>query len=257
MFNKPILIFDVETTGLDIWHDRIIQFACLRIEPDGKQKEFHTLLCPETPISEEAQAVHGISNEDVKAHPPFSVAESQIYVLVKDAILSGFNVRNFDWPILKNEFQRAGTDIEEPQIIDVLEIYQRMVNSKLSSVFRHYMGKPMENAHDARADVLATFECLRAQILEYDLPKTSTDFENWLKTPQGDNVDPEGKFIWKGKDIVCNFGKNKGVKLKEMEANYLNWIISGKFSKETKRIARMAFGIIPKNQQEVMDLFNL
>lgn len=222
------VFFDLETTGVSIDNDRIIQFA--GIDSDGN--ELDILINPQMFIPEEAVAVHGITNEDVQFEKTFPEVAETIYNFCNNAILAGYNSNNFDVPMLKKNLFEAGFSLKDNGMIDVLKI-ERSVNShKLGNTFKRYTGKELENAHNALADVKATMKILELQkkifkltpdvLLEFS--KDDKQFLDWSK-----------RIFKKDNEIFWNFGKHKN---KEVLSNigYLNWVLDADFPEDMKTI---------------------
>lgn len=234
---KPILFFDLETTGLSITQDRIVELSFTKIMPDGERITRTRRLNPEIPIPAEASAVHGITDADVKDLSNFKAIASALAEHMKDCDLAGFNILGFDLPMLAEEFHRAG--VEPPfnsatKIVDAKVIFHQYEKRDLSAAVMFYCGRVHEGAHSAEADVLSTIDVLEAQITKYSLP---ADVPSLHLLCEGDKirVDYAGKFIKDQEgNILFNFGKHKG-KNTLSEPSYLEWMInSGDFTRDTK-----------------------
>lgn len=239
--SKPIVFFDIESTGLHIIQDRIIEISLLKVYPDGKEEIKNYLLHPGMPIPKEAMAIHGITDERVKDCPPFSAVAQEIADFIGQSDLGGFNLLKFDVPMLLEEFIRNGIDfdIDNRDIIDVQGIYHRMEQRNLSAAVKFYCDKDLENAHSAEADTIATFEVFKAQVARYDvLPDTIKDMAAFIGN--GKRVDLEGRIVYNDKgEEVFNFGKHKGRKVEDVflnEPSYYNWMLDGEFSGYTKKV---------------------
>ncbi len=240
--DRPICVFDLETTGINVTKDRIVEISILRIEPDGTENPPKTWrINPGIPIPKQASQVHGIYDEDVADKPPFKAIAREIYEMIKDAYLVGFNSNRFDLPLLAEELIRAGIniDLKTNRSIDVQVIYHKKEPRNLSAAYRFYTGKNLENAHSAEADVLATWEILKAQLEKYeDIPK---DFKNLSAYSSHRNTaDFHGRIIYdeEGNEVI-NFGKYKGQKLEEVlqkDPGYYGWVLNGDFAEFTKQI---------------------
>lgn len=239
--NKPICFFDLETTGLNVGKDRIVEISVLKVFPNGNKESKTLRVNPEILISKEAEAIHGISNEDVANEPTFKEIAPQIWEMIKDSDLAGYNSNRFDVPLLAEEFLRAGMefDVDKHRLVDVQVVFYKKEPRDLTSAYKFYCDKSLENAHSAAADVEATYEVLKAQIEKYD------DLENDIKflsefTTQRQTADLAGFIGYNEKgDEIFNFGKHKGKKVTEVfetDAGYFGWIQNADFPLYTKRV---------------------
>lgn len=238
---RPIVFFDLETTGLDIANDRIVELCYIKVEPNGNEESKAMRLNPEKHISESATKVHGISDEDVKDCPTFKEIAPALAETLKGCDLAGFNSNKFDIPMLAEEFLRAGVEIDfsDRRFIDVQNIYHKMERRTLIAAYKYYCGKDLNDAHSALADTRATYEVLQAQLDMYpnDL-KNDMDFLSDFST-MDHNVDLAGRFVYdeKGNEVV-NFGKYKGKSVREVlmrDPGYYGWIIQSDFTLNTKQ----------------------
>lgn len=238
---RPLCFFDLETTGVDIGKDRIVEISVLKIYPNGNRESKTWLVNPTIPIPFQASAVHGITDEKVASEPTFKELAPQVYQMIKDSDLAGFNSDRFDIPLLAEEMLRAGVDFEMKNrvSIDVQTIFHKKEERTLSAAYRFYCDKNLDNAHSAEADTNATFEILLAQLEKYDdLPtdtKTLSEFTQRKKT-----VDFAGFIAMDDKNReVFTFGKFKGVPVEEVlekEPGYFSWIQNAEFPLYTKKI---------------------
>ena len=243
--DKPLIVFDLETTGLSLSIDRIIELAYVKIFPDGSVKKADFFINPEMEISEESSVVHGIKNEDVADKPTFRELAQELWAVFQDSYYSGFNVVGFDLPILRREFLRAGLDFDyhDAKIVDSKVIYNYMEPRTLSAAFKFYCGKEHYDAHSALADVEATVEVLENQIKKY---KEVGDWEfiNKIHKAKEDRyVDNDRKFYWRNGEAYFSFSKHKDVslvKVVQIDPGFLNWLLTADFSEETKNIVRNA-----------------
>ncbi|MBI4778962.1 3'-5' exonuclease [Candidatus Falkowbacteria bacterium] len=249
---KPLVIFDLETTGLSVNLDRIIEVAYLKIMPDGKIIKNDLLLNPEMKIPDEAFAVHGISDDKVKDQPTFKDKAEELYEVFSDCSYSGFNVFNYDLPMLKREFLRAGLDFNyaNAKIIDAKVIYHHMEPRTLSAAYKFYCKKEHIGAHNALADVEATAKILSKQLEKYEETR-DWDFIYKIHHLLDDRfVDTDRKFYWRSGEAYFAFSKHKDrplAEIAEKDRGFLEWIIGADFSEETKEIARKALnGELPK-----------
>jgi len=255
--DKPIIIFDLETTGLIMTMDRIVELAYIKIFPNGKVVKEDVYLNPEMKISEESIAVHGISDERVKDSPTFKDKAQEFWDIFANCYYSGFNVIGFDLPILKREFLRVGMDFvyTEDDIIDSKTIFHSMEQRTLSAAYQFYCGKEHIDAHNALADVEVTAEVLVSQIEKY---KEILDREFIRKIHGNSNlerfVDVDRKFYWRDGEAYFSFSKFKDTPLKkvaETDSGFLNWILGADFSEETKDIVKKALaGEFPKKDKQ-------
>lgn len=236
---KPIIFFDLETTGTNITQDRIVEISVLKIKPNGEESERTIRINPEMPIPAEATAVHGITNEDVANCRTFKMIAKDLAQSFVGCDIAGFNSNRFDIPMLDQEFQRAGVkfDFSKPRFIDVQTIFHKKEQRTLSAAYKFYCDKNLDNAHSASADTRATYEVLKAQLDRYDdLPN---DIEALAEfSSQNRNVDLAGRIIYNDKkQEVINFGKYKGRLVTDVLAQdpgYYSWILQGDFPQNTK-----------------------
>ncbi len=241
ILTRPIVFFDIESTGLNIIKDRIVQISLLKIHPDGKEEIQNYTINPEMSIPAEVVAIHGISDEDVKGKPVFKDVAKEIFQFIQQADLGGFNLLKFDVPMLLEEFIRVGIDfdIANIHIIDVQSIFHKMEQRTLSAAYKFYCDKELVNAHNAEVDTIATFEVFKAQLNRYEnLKKDLQGIIDFLGT--NNRVDLEGRIVKNDKgEEIFNFGKHKGKKVTQVfenEPSYYNWMIDGEFSGYTKKI---------------------
>ncbi len=239
--NRPIVFFDIESTGLHVTKDRIVELALLKVFPDLSQESLTFRINPGIPIAPEATAVHGISNEDVVFEPRFEQLAPRIFEFIEACDLGGFNALRFDIPMLMEEFLRVGMDIgiESREVIDVQVIFHKMEERTLSAAYRFYCNKNLEDAHSAKADTLATWEVFKAQTERYaSLPESIAEIAKF--TGNDKRVDLEGRLVKNDKgEIVFNFGKHRGKPVAEVfsrEPGYYNWMMEGDFPAYTKKI---------------------
>jgi DNA polymerase-3 subunit epsilon len=242
---RPLVFFDLETTGTDPARDRIVEIALLRIEPDGERLARTRRINPERAIPPEATAVHGIRDEDVREEPPFRRIARGLLELLEGADVAGFNVRRFDLPLLDRELRDCGMDLQLDQrrVIDVMTLFHRMEPRDLSAAVRYYLGREHEGAHEAEADLNATIDVLDAQLERYaDLPRSVEELDAWSR-PRRNAVDEQGKFVRRQSEIVFAFGKHRGRPLGVVarEApDYLRWIVGSDFPEDAKQLVRQA-----------------
>lgn len=239
--HKPLCIFDLETTGINVSQDRIVEICILKVFPDASRESKTWYVNPEMPIPEEATAVHGISNEMVQDAPTFRELAPKILEMIKDADLGGFNSNRFDIPLLAEELLRAGFDFDvaKHRPIDAQTIFHKMEPRNLSAAYSFYCGKSLENAHSAEADTWATFEVLDAQVGKYEeLPHDIASLSEFSFHQKF--ADLAGFIAFnENKEEIFTFGKYKGQKVKEVftkDVGYFGWIQNADFPLYTKKI---------------------
>ncbi len=239
---NPILFFDIESTGLNIATDRIVEICTVKIMPNGDQEIKTRRLNPTIPISPEAQSVHGISNEDVKDCPTFKEIAKSLANWMVGCDIAGYNSIKFDIPLLAEEFLRAGIDFDfrKRNLIDVQNIFHKLEQRTLSAAYKFYCNKELENAHSAEADTVATYEILMAQLDKYpDILKNDMDMLAEFST-RTKLVDYAGRIVLNDKEEpIINFGKHKGKTVEEIlksEPSYYAWIMNGDFTLDTKKV---------------------
>jgi len=252
--DKPLIFFDIETTGLILSMDRIIELAYIKIMANNLIAKGDSCFNPEIEISEESVAIHGITNERVKNEPAFKTKAKELWELFNNCYYGGFNVIEFDLPILKREFLRVGIDFSysKDDIIDSKQIYHYMEPRTLSAAYRFYCNKELKGAHSAAVDVEAAANVLAKQLKKY---KEARDL-NFLRCINSvDNtkwVDNDRKFYWRSGQAHFAFSKYRDAplsKVLEIDRPFLEWILTAEFSEETKLIIRKALeGELPKKQ---------
>lgn len=241
---RPLVVFDIESTGVSPRKDRIIELAAIKLMPDGEEISKCWLMNPTVPIPPETTAIHGISDEIVKDCPTFADKAKEIFEFFRDCDLSGFNADRFDIPCLEEEFARVGMAFAPSarKHVDVQRIYHKKEPRDLSAAVRFYLGRNHDGAHGAEADTRATLEVLKAQMAKYaDLPQTVDEMDEYLVPHDPLNADRAGTLRWKDGELTINFGKKKGESLKKLllnEPNYLKWILKGDFDTEVRMIIK-------------------
>ena len=238
---NPIVFFDLETTGVNITSDRIVEISYLKVFPNGNEVSRTMRINPEMHIPEQASEVHGIYDDDVKDCPTFKQVAKDVAHDFEGADIAGFNSNRFDVPLLAEEFLRAGVDLDmtRRKFIDVQVIFHKMEQRTLSAAMKFYCGKELEGAHSADADTRATYEVLQAQLDRYD--ELQNDIA-WLSefSSHTRNVDFAGRIVYDDKGVeVFNFGKYKGIPVVEVlrrDPGYYSWIMQGDFSLNTKQV---------------------
>ncbi|MBU4347677.1 3'-5' exonuclease [Patescibacteria group bacterium] len=246
--DKPLVIFDVETTGSAISEDKIVELAFIKIWPDGRIKKEEMILNPEIPISPEASTIHGLADQDVDDKPTFRQVAQELWEIFNDCYYAGFNVMNFDLMILRREFIRIGMhfDYETSRIIDSKVLFQYLAPSTLSAAYEFYCRKDYKQEHTALGDVEVAAEILIRQLERY---KEVRDWEFVNKIHQApDNpselfIDNTRKFYWRRGEAYFAFSKHRDKSLAQVaedDPKFLKWILSADFSDETKNIVREA-----------------
>lgn len=250
--DKPLLVFDLESTGLSITMDRIIEIAYLKIMPNGQVIKDDLMFNPETPIPEEVSEIHGITDEDIKDKPIFRDKAQELWQIFNDCYYGGFNILSFDLPLLRREFLRAGLDFDYTvaKIIDSKIIYHYMEPRTLSAAYKFYCKKEHKEAHNALADVEVTAEILGEQLNKYQEIRDWDFIFKIHHASDGRFVDNDRKFYWRHGEAYFAFSKYKDralADITEKDKGFLEWILSADFSDETKDIVRKALnGELPK-----------
>jgi DNA polymerase III subunit epsilon len=248
----PLCFFDLETTGINITQDRIIEIAVIKVLPSGEVIRKSNLVNPTIPISPESIAIHGITNEAVSDKPAFKEIAKDYVKFFEGSDLAGFNILKFDVPMLVEEFLRAGVefDYSRKKLIDAQKIFHMMEKRTLSAAFKFYCGKEMSNAHSAEADTQATMDVLFAQIERYENQEVTdglgnkvgmikNDMEELNRLTATEMVDLAGRMVKNEKgEPVFNFGKHKNKPVMTVfkeEPSYYDWMMNGDFPLDTKR----------------------
>lgn len=237
--NRPICFIDLETTGINVSTDRIVEIAIVKIGLDGTKQVKRRLVNPEMPIPKASSDVHGISDEMVKDAPTFKMLANEIKQFMEGSDIGGYNSNRFDVPMLNEEFLRAGisVDIESRKLLDVQKVFHMMEQRTLSAAYQFYCHKTLEDAHTAEADATATWEILEAQIERY--PQIGNTLESIVKfTGEDEIIDFARRFIYENGIAVFNFGKHKGkpvVQVLKEEPQYYDWMMKGDFALHTKQ----------------------
>lgn len=237
---RPIIFFDLETTGVDTANDRIVEISMVKVETDGTKSVKTRRINPEMHIPEAATAVHGISDEDVKDEPTFRQIAKSLAAFIEGCDFGGFNSNRFDLPVLVEEFLRAGVEVDfsRRKFVDVQTIFHRKEQRTLVAAYKFYCDKDLENAHSAEADTMATYEVLEAQIERYgDIGSTVEELAEFSST--GPLVDFAGRLSLNDKgEEIFTFGKYKGRVVEEVfksDPSYYSWIMNGDFPLYTKK----------------------
>ena len=250
--DRPLIVFDIESTGINARTDRIIELAAIRVEPNGTETPGYWLLNPGVPIPEETTAIHGITNEAVRNCPRFSDKALEILVFFGESDLAGFNAGRFDIPMLQEEFARAGItfDPDRRRLLDAQRIYHTKEPRDLTAALKFYCGVEHTDAHGAEADVRATLNVLLGQFERYpDLPRDMDTLDRTFNQLDPFNADRAGRLRWVDGEVTINFGKKKGTKLRDLatqDPGFLRWITRNDFPMDTRQICENAInGIFP------------
>ncbi len=240
---KPIVFFDLETTGVNIGNDRIVEISILKVFPNGNKESKTWLVNPEIEIPKEASDIHGITNEKVVTEPTFKELAKKVNKMIMGCDLAGFNSNRFDIPLLAEELMRAGIDFDmnNRKAIDVQVIFHKKEQRTLSAGYQFYCGKELEGAHGAEADTNATFEILLAQLDKYDdIGNTVDDLSEY--STHGKRADFAGFILMNDEDQeIFSFGKYKGRTVEEVlkeNPGYYNWIQNADFPLYTKKVLK-------------------
>lgn len=238
---NPIIFFDLETTGVDVARDRIVEISMLKIMPDGREESRTKRVNPEMHIPEESTAIHGITDDDVKEAPCFRQFARSLAAYMEGCDLGGFNSNKFDVPVLAEEFQRAGVDIDlrKRKFVDVQNIFHKKEQRTLVAAYKFYCDRDLTDAHSAESDTRATYEVLKAQLDRYD------DLTNDIKfladfSARNHTADYAGRIVYDDKNNeIFAFGKHKGEKVADVfnrEPSYYAWMMNGDFTLDTKQV---------------------
>jgi DNA polymerase-3 subunit epsilon len=263
--DKPLCVFDLETTGTQITRDRIVQIAIIKLLPVGDQQTYNQLINPEIQMSDDIVAIHGISNGMVSGCPVFSEKAQEIADFIGDSDLAGYNSNKFDIPILAEEFIRAKFDFEfdNRKFIDVQNIFHKMEQRTLAAAYQFYCNKSLSNAHDALFDTKATLDVFLAQLDRYkDLKKDVSFLSEFSRMSEFQSVDLAGRLAKNKKgDVIYNFGKHNGKSISEVmkiEPGYYGWMLDADFPLYTKQCLRKEMNRLKEisNQQTSLNLEN-
>ena len=237
--SRPICFIDLETTGINVSTDRIVEIAIVKIGIDGTKQVKRRLVNPEMPIPKASSEVHGITDEMVKDAPTFKQIANEVKQFMEGSDIGGYNSNRFDVPMMNEEFLRAGigVDIESRKLLDVQKVFHMMEQRTLSAAYQFYCHKTLEDAHTAEADATATWEILEAQIERY--PQIGNTVESIVKfTGEDEIIDFARRLIYDNGVAVFNFGKHKGkpvVQVLKEEPQYYDWMMKGDFALHTKQ----------------------
>lgn len=249
---KPIVFFDLETTGVDTSRDRIVEISYIKVFPDGREDSKVLRINPGVHIPESASSIHHIYDDDVRNSPRFAEVASELRPVFEGCDLAGFNSNRFDIPLLLNEFSRVGIDIDlsESRMVDVQVIYHKLEPRNLSAAYKFYCHKDLAGAHSANSDVRATYEVLQAQ-LDYYQGELKNDVDFLAGYSRTKNVvDLSGKLTrTEAGEVAFSFGKYRGqsvLSVYKSDPGYVDWVLEGEFPQDTKAILR---NILEKRRQ--------
>ncbi|MCX6796050.1 MAG: 3'-5' exonuclease [Candidatus Falkowbacteria bacterium] len=250
--DKPLVVFDIETTGPNISTDKIIEIAYLKVWANGRAKEEDIFLNPEMPIGQEASIVHGLNYEDLQDKPRFKDKAQELFAIFNDCYYSGFNIINFDLPVLRREFIRVGMDFEYKvgQIIDTKEIFKFLEPKNLSAAYTHYCHKEIEQKPGAMADAEIAAEVLLSQVKKYRDLMAMDFIQKIYQPPEDAYKDSSQKFYWRKGETYLSFSQYKDqplAKVAETDPDFLAWMLTANFSNEAKSIIRL---ILKKRQHK-------
>jgi len=244
--DRPIAFFDIEATGISPRADRIVELCVIKITPNKQQSTHIFRINPQRPIPSEAEAIHGISDADVADCPTFPELAREIADLLEGCDLGGYNIGRFDIPMLTEEFTRAAItfDVESRRVLDVQRIYHRKEPRDLSAALNFYCNEMHLGAHGAEADVLATIRVFEGQLERYpDLPHDMNELDDYCNPRDPTWVDRTGKLRWINGEVALNFGKKKGMTLRELVATdqgFIKWMLRSDFPADTREIVTNA-----------------
>ena len=242
---RPLAFIDLETTGVNVGADRIVEIAILKIFPNGTRDSRVYRVNPTIPIPEESSRIHGIYDKDIANSPTFKEISKELNTILGDCDLAGYNSNKFDIPLLIEEFTRCDIhfDLANRKLIDVQNIFHKMEQRTLSAAYKFYCDKDLTNAHTAEADTLATFEVLLAQLGKYESLKNDVDYLSQFSSVTK-SVDLAGRIVYNDKGgEVFNFGKYKGKPVQEIfetEPSYYDWMMKGDFATNTKNVRTLS-----------------
>jgi len=255
-FDKPIVFFDLETTGISAPHDRIVEFSGIKLYPDGHRDTKSMRMNPTIAIPKSATEVHGITNEDVSGLPAFAHYAVELAEFFGDADLGGFGVSRMDIPLLETEFRRSGVEFSRMgrRIVDAQILYHQLEPRNLTAAYKQYCDKDLENSHSADADTEASLAVVQGILEKHpELPRSVEGLNAMCNREQENWIDSQGKFQWLSGEAVLGFGKYKNVAIRDVvkrAPGYLRWMASSDFPEDTKGIAeRASNGVFPSRPQ--------
>ena len=246
VLERPLVFFDIESTGTNPYRDRIVEIAVIKVMPDGSREDVVRRINPCIPIPAGASAVHGIYDADVADCPTFDVVAHNLYKYLEGCDLAGYNIVKFDVPMLQEEFKRCGLELsmKERKLIDVFNIFCRLYPRNLSAAYKFFCDGNLEDAHSALADTDATVSVLFGQLAKHpELPREMAGLAEFSSARDADFVDSEGRLKFSGDEVVINFGKNSGRRLRDLaseDPGFLRWMLRSDFSDEVKTVIKNA-----------------
>ena len=257
---RPLAIFDLETTGTNITSDRIVEIAIIKVQPDGTEENYCKRVNPEMPIPALVSEIHGIYEKDIQDAPTFKELANEIVAFIGDADLAGYNSNKFDIPVLAEELMRAGSDfdISKRKFVDVQNIFHKMEQRTLAAAYLFYCNKSIENAHNALYDAKATWDVLKAQIDRYpDIKNDVTYLSEFSKAGNYNLLDFAGRLAIDDKgEAIYNFGKHKGKTIKQVaqiEPGYYGWMLDADFPLYTKQCLRREMDKIKAEREKAKE----
>lgn len=253
---RPLVMLDLETTGLDISKDRIIQVGMIKVNTDGSEVEYKTLINPEMPIPADSSAIHGILDEHVKDAKTFAELADELAAFIDDSDLAGYNSNKFDIPVLAEAFLRVehSFSLKNRVCIDVQNIFHKMEQRTLAAAYLFYCNQTIENAHDALVDTKVTLDVFKAQLERYpDLPSTAKSLADFTRMGTNEWADFAGRLAKNDKGQLCyNFGKHKGKTVEQVdkeEPGYFGWMLNADFPLYTKMILKEEMERLKQNRK--------
>jgi len=244
VLDRPLIVFDTETTGTNPRADRIIEIACLKVHPDGRREQFLRRINPGIPIPAGSTAIHGIKDADLAGAPRFREIAAELAAFLAGSDLAGYNIAGFDLPVLRAEFLRAGVafEVSQTRLVDAQRIFFAREPRHLAAAARFYCQSEHAGAHGALADAEMTLRVLEGQLERYvELPRSVGELHELFCAGIDQDIDPEGRIRLVNGEPTINFGKNRGRMLRDLsreEPGFLRWILKGDFSEPVKSIAR-------------------
>jgi DNA polymerase-3 subunit epsilon len=253
---NPLAIFDLETTGINITSDRIVEIAIIKVHPDGAEERYCQRVNPQMPIPKNISEIHGIYEEDILNEPTFAEIAETVVAFIGESDLAGYNSNKFDIPVLAEELMRVGStfDISKRKFVDVQNIFHKMEQRTLAAAYQFYCKKDIENAHNALYDAQATWDVLKAQVERYDALTNDISFlSDFSKAGNFNLLDFAGRLaIDEDGNAIYNFGKHKGKTIKQVsliEPGYYGWMLDADFPLYTKQCLRKEMDKIKKAKE--------